>query len=232
MDLKCLVLEDDPIYQKIVQNYIERTPGVELVNVYTNSSEAIESGKSDHADLLIVDVEMPDFSGIEFVQMVNASGPVIVISSNKEYGPEAFEINAIDYLHKPFSYRRFKLSIEKATKYLGRRLDEMPREEPNQLFVKVEGLWHKIELGEISYIKASNNNVVIKTAEKRILANIKLKDILDKLPVQNFCQVHRSYVVNLQYIDKLDSQVLEIEGRNIPISRTFQKELYNRLNIQ
>ena len=231
MELNCLLLEDDPIYQKIVENYVARTPGLSLIGSFLNSTEALEFSKNNQYDLMIVDVEIPDFSGLQFVQMLNFSGPVIMISSKKEYGADAFEVNAIDYLHKPFDFRRFRLSIEKACKYLGRRLDDKLKEEPQQLFLKVDGLWQKIELGEISYIKASNNNVIIKTSEKRILANIKLKDIVDKLPEQNFCQVHRSYVVNLHYIDKLDSQVLEIEGRNIPISRTFQKDLYSRLDI-
>src|SRR5690606_18509988 len=156
------------------ENYISRTPGIMMAASCSTSSDALEFAKKQSCDLLIIDVEIPDFSGIQLVQMLNFTGPIIVISSKKEYGPEAFDINAIDYIHKPFSYRRFRLSVEKATKYLGRRLDEVPKEEPHQLFLKVEGLWQKIELGEISYIKASNNNVVIKTAEKRILANIKL----------------------------------------------------------
>ena len=179
---------------------------------------------------------MPEINGIEFLDCLPSSPPVIFVSRKKEYGADAFEYESIDYLTKPVSFTRFLKAVNKAKKYFEQaeaNHEHHPdgHSENEGIFIRHDRMWIRVPYKEILYIKADNNDVIIKTSDTVYKSHIKLKDICEQLPNTNFLQVHRSFVVQLSKIDKVDGEIIEINSKTIPVSKTYMKELYHRLNI-
>lgn len=231
MKIKCIIIDDDKVFTKILEHYISKVDFLEHQQTFNNSAEAFNKINLDEIDLVFLDMEMPEMNGLEFLEALSVKPALIFVSSNKTYGPEAFENNAIDYLHKPILLSRFLKSgakikdhFIKQPKFLDSKI--------NNIFIKQNGLWQKLALNEISFIKADNNKIIITTGNDKHRTNIKLKDVVNKLPESDFMQVHRSYVVQLNKITKVDGEIIEINGKTIPVSKPYIDELYKRLNLK
>lgn len=230
MLLRCVIIDDDSVFTKIIEHYISKIDFMELVHAYTNADNAAANLDFNKVDLLFLDIEMPGMSGIEFLNSLPVAPPVIIVSRKKEYGVEAFEHDSIDYLHKPVSFPRFAKAANKARKFF-EQASKPERNNKDSLFVRQERMWIRIPMSEILYIKADDNDVIIKVFDKTYKTHAKLTDIYTQLPQKDFLQVHRSYIVQLQKIDKIDGEVIEINTRTIPVSKAHIKELRERLNI-
>jgi DNA-binding LytR/AlgR family response regulator len=230
MLLRCVIIDDDSVFTKIIEHYISKIDFMELSNTYTDADSAAETLDFSKVDLLFLDIEMPGMSGIEFLNSLPVAPPVIIVSRNKDYGVDAFDHDSIDYLHKPVSFPRFSKAANKARKFF-EHANRPERNNKDNLFVRQERMWIRIPMSDILYIKADDNDVILKTPDKTYKTHTKLTDIYKQLPQKDFLQVHRSYVVQLQKIDKIDGEIIEINTKPIPVSKAHLKELHARLNI-
>lgn len=229
MLLKCALIDDDPVFAEILKHYVSKIDFMELEVVYHDAQQALAMDFSK-VDALFLDVEIPELSGIELLNSLPAAPPVVLVSAKKEYGADAFDHDSIDYLHKPVSFARFLKAANKLKQHI-EQVRKTNGQAKNNLFVRQEGLWVRINPYEILYIKANDNDVLIRTAEKTYKVHSKLKEIYEQLPQADFLQVHRSYIVQLGRIDKVDGEIIEIANKTIPVSKTYLKEMYEQLNI-
>lgn len=230
MKLNCAMIDDDKVFLQTMRHFFEKVDYLNLVGDYSNPVEALHSIDFSKIDILFLDMEMPQMTGTEFLDALSFAPPVVFISKKKEYATEAFDYNAIDYLHKPVSFQRF---LKTAGKIRAQCIALDKKNENNQghLFIRVDGYWLKQDLAELQIIKADNNNVFIKTTTHDYKCTQRLKELVNQLPKKNFMQVHRSFIVNLAHINKVDGEILQVGNRIVPVSKTFLDELYSRLNI-
>lgn len=230
MLLRCAIIEDDSVFAKVLELYISKIDFMELAYKFPDAESAAASLDFTKIDLLFLDIEMPGMSGIEFLKSLPAAPPVIIVSQKKEYGADAFDHDSIDYLHKPVSFPRFIKAAHKARKFF-EETNKFEKHNKDSIFVRNDRMWVRIPTSEILYIKADDNDVIIQVPDKVYKTHTKLADIYNQLPKKDFLQVHRSYIVQLHKIDKIDSEIIEINNLGIPVSKAHFKELRERLNI-
>jgi DNA-binding LytR/AlgR family response regulator len=232
MKLKCAIIEDDPVFCSILQHFVEGEELLDPIGIYHSADEALAELDHHRPDLLFLDVELPGMSGMELLGKLTFSPPVVIVSQRKEYGADAFEYECIDYLCKPVNVARFKKAVHKVRKYFEKQLSVKPGDsQRDSLFIRQDRMWVRLPVNDILYVRADNNDVIVKTRERTYKAHSKLRDIYEQLPKLDFLQVHRSYIVQLNKIDKVDGEVIEVNARTIPVSKTYLKEMYKRLNI-
>ncbi len=227
MNVRCIIIDDDNIAIEILKHYISKTEMLSLVGTYKDAGSAINKMNIGETDLIFLDVEMPQMNGLEFLESFVQLPPVIITSQKKEYGADAFNFNVVDYLQKPFPYSRFLRALNKAKLNKGNNINS----ERENLFVKIKRTWVKIPIKEIIRIRADNDYVIIYTAKEKHQALSSLKNILDRLPGKDFMQIHRSHIVQLHKIETVDGELIEIDNRLLPVSKTYLKELHERLNM-
>lgn len=230
MTINCALIDDDRVFLETMKHYIEKVDYLKLSNEYTDPGEAFNSLDFSTIDILFLDMEMPQMTGSELLSSLSFAPPVVFVSGKKEYAIDAFDFNAVDYLHKPVSYQRFLKTADKIKEQYSASLKRIIKPS-GYLFIRVEGYWLKVDMSELQIIKADNNNVFVKTCNRDFKCNQRLKDLVDQLPKEKFMQVHRSYIVNLEQIIKVDGEVIQVADRIVPVSKPFMSELYNRLNI-
>lgn len=231
MKIKCAIIDDDKVFTKILEHYISKVDFLEHQQTFYNSAEAFNKINTNETDLIFLDMEMPEMNGLEFLEALSAKPALVFVSRNKAYGPEAFENDALDYLHKPILLNRFLKCSAKIKDHFVKKSGGLDPKN-GDIFIKQDGMWQKISLQTIGYIKADNNNVIVVTDHDKHRTNIKLKNMVDKLPENEFMQVHRSYVVRLNKITKVDGEIIEINNKTIPVSKPYMNELYNRLKLR
>ena len=231
MQLKCAVIDDDSLFTKIIENYLSSIDAIHLDGIYHNPADALNKINFNEIDFLFLDMEMPGMDGISFLNSLTVVPPIVIVSGKKIYGVDAFDYNAIDYLHKPISNARFVKSINKIKAFFEKT--KMPDISVQQnIFIKHEGVHIRLAVNDINIIRANDNDVTLVANGKSYKTHLRLKDIYEMLPQTEFMQVHRSFIVQLSKIDKVDGEVIEITGRTIPVSRTYLSELYERLRIK
>jgi DNA-binding LytR/AlgR family response regulator len=231
MQLKCAIIDDDSLFTQIIEHYLSSVDVIHLDGVYHDPAEALSKINFNEIDFLFLDMEMPVIDGISFLNSLTVVPPIVVVSGKKSYGVDAFEYNAIDYLHKPISNARFLKSINKIKTFFEKT--KMPETSVQQnIFIKHEGVHIRLIVNDINIIRANDNDVTLIANGKSYKTHLRLKDIHEMLPQTEFMQVHRSFIVQLSKIDKVDGEVIEINGRTIPVSRTYLSELYERLRIK
>jgi len=229
--LKCAIIDDDPLFTKILEQYLSEVDNIEVVGTYDNPSTALNKINFHEIDFLYLDVEMPGMTGLEFLNSLSVVPPIVIVSGEKAYGADAFEYNAIDYLHKPISHARFLKSAGKVKAYFEKvKVADITGQQ--NIFIKHDGMHIRLAVDDIFTVRANDNDVTIATNGKSYKTHLRLKDIYDMLPQNDFMQVHRSFIVQLSKIDKVDGEVIEINSRTIPVSRTYINELYERLKIK
>jgi len=231
MQLKCAIIDDDSLFTQIIEHYLESVDTIHLEGVYHDPTEALNKINFNEIDFLFLDMEMPGMSGISFLNSLPVVPPIIVVSGKKTYGADAFEYNALDYLHKPISNERFLKSINKIKAHFEKTKAPQTTIQQN-IFIKHEGIHIRLAINDINVIRANDNDVTIVANGKSYKTHLRLKDIYEMLPQTEFMQVHRSFIVQLSKIDKVDGEVIEINSRTIPVSRTYLSELYERLRIK
>lgn len=230
MLLRSAIIDDDPVFIKLLEHYISQVDFLELAGKYPDAESASSSLDLTRTDLLFLDIEMPGMNGIDFLNRLSVIPPIVIVSRKKDYGVEAFDYDTIDYLHKPVSFPRFLKAAGKVKRFF--ELANKPlKSDKESLFVRQDRIWIRIPVDDILYVKADDNDVIIKVSDNTYRTHAKLMDIVGLLPRKDFMQVHRSYVVGLSKIDKIDGEVIEINTRTIPVSHGHIKELRARLNI-
>lgn len=227
MKIKCLIVDDEPIAREGIVTYVNRTPFLELVQTCKNALEASSFMANNPIDLLFLDIEMPDINGIEFAQSLAKSPMIIFTTAFRDYAPEGFELDALDYLLKPISFPRFLKAANKALSYFEKQ--PVNGLEADHFFIKSDGRYIKIAFRDILYLESAKDYVFIFTKEQRFMSLISLKQMEQQLPAQDFLRIHRSFIIAKNHVDAIEHHHLVIEGRKIPISRSLQEEVYTQL---
>lgn len=228
-ELNCMVVDDDPIFRQYVAKQIKETNGLKLVTEAESAIDAIELLEEHEIDIIFLDVQMPQMTGLELVQRLNNGFEVILITANDNYAVDAFEQKVTDYLVKPFEYDRFVQAINKAQKNI-----EAFRKKKNiieHIFIKSDGKIIHLRLQDILFVEALADYVVINTEGKKYIVHHTMKGVEKKLPIHRFVRVHRSFIVNLEKIDHIEDLTVHIKVKSIPIGASYKEGLYKTMNF-
>lgn len=220
--LASIIIEDQPPAQRILKKYISNSDNLILKETFSNPLEAKTYLQKEKIDLIFLDIHLPKMSGLEFLKSVENHPKVILTTAYGEYALESYEYNVIDYLLKPFSYERFLKSIQKVNG-LDNKNEFLKNNNSTILYIKTGYEVLKIDSNEIYYIKSDGDYTEIFTETKKILTSDSLKNWLEKLK-SNFCQVHKSYIINENHFNKLLKNRLYLSNDIvIPIGRAYKK---------
>lgn len=203
MSLSCIIVDDEPLAVKLLESFVTKTPDLELLASFTDSVEAINAVREQRPDLLFLDIQMPDLNGMELARMLPEGTRIIFTTAFKEYAFESYEVNALDFLLKPIRYNKFLAAVEKARKSSE---NHQPSTVNSTLFLKVDSEYRQINIADIIYVAGMKDYVMFYLdGEKRpLVTHLTMKSVEEMLPQQQFMRVHRSYIVALDKIRKVD----------------------------
>lgn len=226
MSIRCLIVDDEPLSVRVVEKYIANLPELTLVAACQNAFEAMEVLRKEAIDLLFLDVNMPKLSGISFLKTLNKPPLVIFITAYPEYAVEGFELEALDYLLKPFSFERFLKAINRAEA----KLKSIPTDNaPNHLFVKADKKLYNIAFSDILYFQAYGDYVKVFTKTQKLVTKRKLSELEQALPDTTFQKIHRSYIIALSAIQFIEGNMVQVATIKLPITTTYKEELMLKL---
>lgn len=211
--LRCIVVDDEPLAVKMLENFISRTAFMELEASFTDPVAALEAIRDSQPELVFLDIQMPDLNGMELSRMVPASTRIIFTTAFKQYAFDSYEVSALDFLLKPIRYQKFLEAAEKARRWFemvdaagqAPQATLAPQEDKTSVFVKSEGQLRKVEFSDIRYVEGMKDYVLLHLCSERhpIVTHITMKAVEELLPSGNFMRVHRSYIVALDKIDSI-----------------------------
>ncbi len=226
MSITCIAVDDEPLALQLVSQYCSKIPFLQLQKVFTNPDEAKQYIEQNKIDLVFLDIQMPDINGMQFYKNLSVKPAVIFTTAFKDYAVEGFNVEAVDYLLKPFEYDRFLKAVYKAKEYL-----EFLSSQDLQLssiYVKVNYEMMKINLKDIDLIEALDDYIKIHIKPYPVLTLMTLKGVQEKLPTSAFARVHRSYIVPLGKVEKFSKNKLMVAGKEIPIGSSYA-DIYDKL---
>lgn len=229
--MNCLVVDDDAISRKVINRYIEKTDFLDLSQECQSAIEARKHLENQNIDLIFLDIEMPQMTGLEFIDILQKKPQIVLISGKKEYAVDGFNHDVVDYLVKPVVYSRFLKGAEKAHKKFQKDLTEKENEESNNIFIKVNSAWRKLDVNSIQWVQAMADYVGIYAKIdgdlKRFVIHSTMKAVDNKLNFDNFIRIHRSYIVNVSKIDSFGGDVVYIKDKQIPVGITYREKINN-----
>ncbi len=232
--LKTIIVDDEPLALDVLETYISKMPNIELVQRCNNAIEANEALKNHQIDLMFLDIQMPQITGMEFLKSLENPPKVIFTTAYPDYAVEGFELNASDYLLKPISLDRFMKSVNRVTEELGATNQVEEADGDDFFFVKADKKLIKVIFDDILYIEGLKDYVIIKRRDSRIVTLQTMKSLEQKLPANIFKRVHRSYIVNLSKINAIVGNMVEItekgEKKHIPIGKNYRETLLEIIN--
>lgn len=230
--MNCIIVDDEPLAQDILQSYIEKMPDLNLVAKCNNAFEAADALQANQVDLMFLDIQMPEITGTQFLASLKEKPFVVFTTAYSDYALEGFELDATDYLLKPIAPDRFLKAVQKVKEQYELKHAGDKQDEQTFIFVKAEYQTVKIELADILYIEGLKDYVKIYTKEHgMIMTLMNLKGIHSKLPQNEFIRVHRSYIVPLSSIEKIDRSRIVIGEKRIPIGESYKDEFNKKLNL-
>jgi DNA-binding LytR/AlgR family response regulator len=227
MKIRCIAIDDEPLALKQISGFVSKTPFFELVASCKSAFEAMEVLSKEKVDLMFVDIQMPDLTGIDFVKSLNKEQKIIFTTAYQEYALEGFKVDALDYILKPFGYDEFLKSANKAKAYLDLVQNKSVEIESKDdyLFVKSEYKIRRIDLNEILYIEGLREYVkIVLKDEKPVLSLMSLKSLEEKLSAEKFMRVHRSFIVNLNEVQTIERSRIIFDKTYIPVSDQYKEK--------
>jgi two-component system, LytTR family, response regulator len=220
--MKCIAIDDEPLALEVIKKYAAETPSIKLMDVFTDAIQALSYLKSHKVDLIFLDIQMPDITGIQFFQSMINKPLVIFSTAYSEYAVKGFDLEAIDYLVKPIKYERFLKAITKAVKVFTMS-QPANNVDDGFIFIKSEYQMIKISLNEILYVEGLDDYVKIHLQDemKPILSLMSLKSLIQKLPEEQFMRVHRSFIVPLKRISSIRNKIIYLDKIKIPVGDTY-----------
>ncbi|MCL3780152.1 response regulator transcription factor [Prolixibacteraceae bacterium JC049] len=222
--MKCIIVEDEPFAREILEDYISEVVDLHLQNAFADAASAREYIRNNTVDLILLDINMPEVSGITFLKSLPNPPKVIFTTAYPEYAVEGFELNAVDYLLKPFSFDRFKTAVDKVREQLG-------TQEKNQnqwLTINIDKKLYRLVIDDILYLEGCGDYVKIHQTDDSYLVHDTMKNLLEKLP-SDFFRLHRSFIVNMNKIEFVEGNTVQIAGEKIPIGISYKNELLERI---
>ncbi|HNX86723.1 MAG TPA: LytTR family DNA-binding domain-containing protein [Bacteroidales bacterium] len=230
MNIRCLIIDDEPLAQRVIEKYAGEVPYLEIVRKCNNALEAIEILHQEEIHLLFLDINMPRLSGMDFLKTLKKPPLVIITTAYAEYAIQGYEMDVVDYLMKPFAFDRFLKAVQKAADFLRSRetshgeSQEAENPEERFIFIKSSKKTYKVNLSEILYIEALGDYVKIYTDDRMIVSYQSLKNLESLLPAKSFPRIHKSFIIALSRIDMIEGNQVKIRDRMIPVGTNFKTE--------
>ena len=221
--IKCIAVDDEPIALNIIRTHAKEISYLDLCKEFTSANEALLYLKDHETDIVFLDINMPDLSGLEMAEMLKGNIKVIFTTAHSEFAVKGFEIDAMDYLLKPISFERFKKACERAREQL--KNNTQFRSIPGTLYLKDGYNWIRINTEELIYVEASDNYVVFNESGKKTLVRITLAEALDKLSAYGFVRVHKSFGIAVSRIQKIEKKHIIVAEQKIPLSSGYRKNV-------
>lgn len=223
MKIKCIITDDEPMARKGLRGYIEKIDFLTLVGECEDAIQLNTMLKTQQTDLIFLDIEMPDMTGLELLSNLKNPPKVIIVSAYEQYALKGYEFDVVDYLLKPVSFDRFLKSVNKVHDLLQKE----QKEGNDYIFVKSDKQLKKIQFKDILFIESMENYVIIQTVSSKEIVYTTLKQIYESLPRDIFQQTHRSYIVNIDQVNAIDGNQLNINSYKIPVARNFRDNIFN-----
>lgn len=243
---KVLIVDDEFLARKLLSGYVSKIDRLELVGACSNAFEAMTILQRDQIDILLLDIHMPDITGLELVRSMKNMPVVIFTTAYSEYAIDSYELGAVDYLLKPIGFPRFFQAINKAIEKVARQymperavatstaVEEMPEIKPTQDFLTVKADYkiYKINYSDLIYIEGQHEYVTFHTSKRRITALYSLKNLEELLPSEQFLRTHKSYIISFHHIEDIEGNNVTVAGVKLPIGGSYRDNLMSRLNLK
>lgn len=233
MKINALIIDDEPLAQDVIKQYAQKLPDLKITATCNEAICAHKVLQEQTIDLIFLDINMPKLSGISFLKNLNNPPLVIFTTAYSEYALEGFELNAVDYLKKPFSFERFCKAYYRAEELLllkNKGEATPPETEAKFLFIKSNKKSYKINFSDILFVEGLGDYIKIHLKDSRLVTNLSMKKILDLLPAELFYRVHKSYIISLNNIESIEGNMVSIDGNKLPIGNSYRQEFFDYIN--
>ncbi|MGI9531910.1 LytR/AlgR family response regulator transcription factor [Lutimonas sp.] len=232
--IHCIIVDDEPMAREILENHLKRIDSVEIIGLCKNAIEAFNLLNTHEVDLIFLDINMPEISGLSFAKSINKNIKVIFTTAYREYAIDGFDLKAVDYLLKPISFERLVQSIEKfkneSIEFRPEDTSDIANEKTDFFFVRSNRKMMKINYADLQYIESLADYVKLFVNNTSIVTRETITSIEAKLPAKEFLRVHRSFIVSIDKIDSYTQEFIEIQNKAIPISRSYKNDVRQRLD--
>jgi len=226
---RCLIVDDEPIAIRIIKNHLMSFSNIEVVGECSNAIEAIGVLAKQQVDLIFLDIQMPQLTGLELIRSLQHPPFIIFTTAFRDFAVDAFDLGVVDYLLKPFSLGRFAKAISKFYQQISEQNSSFTSREssvnPEYLFLKADKKIHKIDIEELIYIESLGDYIIAHTKSGKITSKERIRNLNERLPNNKFLRIHRSYIVSIKHIDAVLSGCIEIGAQRIPIGRNFKEQV-------
>lgn len=231
--LRCIIIDDEPPAIRILQKFVTQLPDIDCIATTTKSIEALQLIEQHKPDLIFLDIQMPDLTGIQLSSLIKDKTHIIFTTAYAQFAVEGFEMNAVDYLLKPIAFNRFITAVEKVKKLVATNstITETSTQEDGYFFVKTDGKnrFKKLRIDDIHYLESIKNYVVIHTLEEQVVTYNTLKYFEENLPANLFTKIHKSYLVALSKIEKTDTNEVWVLNKCLPLGDTYKTHFFERI---
>lgn len=238
--MKCVIIDDEPLAVDLIKEFVSKVESLELINTFNNAIDAIAVINNSNVDLIFLDIEMPHFSGIDFLNAIDKKPLIIFTTAYSDYAVEGFNLGAVDYLVKPIPFHRFLKSVMRAQQLFQSQNSSStvtpkmvaPEMEPDFMFVRSEYENVKINFSDILFIEGLKDYVKIYTSDNKFtLTLISLIKLENTLSSKGFSRIHRSYIINIKYVKSIQKNKVLIADKRIPISESYKNAFFERINL-
>jgi DNA-binding LytR/AlgR family response regulator len=218
--INCLIVDDEPLAIQLLENHISKIETLKLLGTAKSAIEAYQILQEKPIDLLFLDIQMPDLNGIDFLKSLNKKPKTIFTTAYREFAIEGFELEAVDYILKPITFERFFKSVDRVLRNVS-----IEKKTEEFILLRAEGLQRKIVLKDIIYFEGNGNDVkVVLKGDSHLIAKNKISELNDVLSRKGFVRVHRSFLINSEYVTAFNNDEVVLEKYSIPIGRSYKKE--------
>ena len=228
--ITCIAIDDEPKALEVIERYCQKISLVSLKATFREPLKAIGFLSREKVDLIFLDINMPDLSGMQLLQTLSPRPLIIFTTAYSQYAVESYELNALDYLLKPVTFERFLMAINKAAGALSSK-NTTGMDEDAAVFIKSGPQTYRVKVSEILYLEKDGNYITVHLKDGNILIRENMGDIFDLIPAADFIRVHKSYVVGIRHISMIEVHQLIVNGEKIPIGSTYRDSIRDRLGI-
>ena len=228
--MTCIAIDDEPKALEVIERYCQKISVASLKATFREPLKAIEFLNREKVDLIFLDINMPDISGMQLMQTLSPRPLIIFTTAYSQYAVESYELDALDYLLKPITFERFLMAINKAAAALSSK-NTTGMDEDAAIFIKSGPQTYRVKVSEILYLEKNGNYITVHLKDGNILIRENMGDIFDLVPAADFIRVHKSYVVGIRHISMIEVHQLIVNGEKIPIGSTYRDSLRDRLGI-
>ena len=230
--IKCLIVDDEALARKLVASHITKVADLELLGECSSALEAVNFLHRKSVDLIFLDIQMPGMTGVQFAQSLSQRPSIILTTAHREFAPEAFDLEVVDYLLKPISFERFLKSFNRyLEKYVPRKTEAVTTSPDGFVYVKADRKTHKMAWHDIIYIESLDDYVKVHELEKTTITRENISSLEEKLPSPPFVRIHRSFIVNAAWVKTISNESILVNGRELPLGRVFKKSALNQLSF-